>query len=573
LTTIIEAATMDYDVKLEFSIKQTMRDGVRLSSDIYRPDATGKFPVLITRSPYMTVEGLQKRFAQVAKFFARNGYAFVIQDCRGKNDSEGIFHPFFDDPTDGFDTLTWCGQQDWSNGRLGTIGASYQAWNQWVTATLNHPNLQAMVCLVALPDPVVNVPFQNGALVLWMAEWMAMVEGRRNTDTSIYDSTKLYNHLPLRTMDEQFGRKNSIFWQEWISHPSADGYWKRSFYQDKFSNIDVPVLHISGWYDDDLIGTHVNYMGMMKSAKSEKSRNNQKLIIGPWPHHVNESRQLNGIDFGESALIDLRRIELDWFDYWLRDVNNGIMSKPKVDIFTLGTNAWRRVQSWPLEGTEYASYFIHSDGRANTSTGDGTLSQRVPDHEEPFDTYKYDPSDPCPNICDTSTTPQEGPFDQAPIERRDDVLVYSTPPLESNLDITGPVTVNLFASSSARDTDFWAQLTDVFPNGYSMHLTEGIIRGRYRKSLEKQELLEPGRVYEFDIDLWITSNVFQRGHRVRLDVSSSSFPKYDRNPNTGNEFGASTILNVAHQTIYHNNHYPSHITLPKIENDTQNRAK
>ncbi len=556
---------MSYEIRLEFGIKQEMRDGIRLSSDLYRPDAKGKFPVIVTRSPYMTVEGFQKRSSEEAKFFARQGYVFVIQDCRGKNDSEGTFHPFFDDPTDGLDTLNWCAKQEWSNGELGTIGASYQAWNQWATATLSPPNLRAMVSIVALPDPVLNVPFQNGALVLWMAEWMAMVDGKKNTDPSIYDSLKLYNHLPLKTMDEVFGRKQSSIWQNWINHPYADDYWKSSFYQDKFSQIDVPVLHVSGWYDDDIIGTHLNYTGMRKSAKTEQARNNQKLIIGPWQHHVNATRQLATIDFGQSALIDLRKVELEWFDYWLKGIETGIMKQPKVDIFTMGKNAWRRTDSWPLAGTEYVEYFIHSNGNANTSTGDGKLSTTKPNKEEPYDSYTYDPSDPCPNIYDTSTMPAEGPFDQRPIERRNDVLVYSTATLDKDLDITGPVKVKLFASTSARDTDFWAQLVDVFPNGYSTHLTEGIIRASYRSSLEKPELLEPERVYEFDIDLWVTSNIFQGGHRVRLDISSSSFPKYDRNPNTGNELGTDTTLKTAHQRIYHDARYLSHILLPVIK--------
>jgi len=555
---------LSYDVKIEFGVKQEMRDGVRLSSDIYRPDAKGHFPVIVSRSPYMTVGGYQKRYDQEAKFFVSHGYVFVVQDCRGKNDSEGSYQPFFNDHTDGFDTLDWCAKQAWSNGELGTIGASYQAWNQWATATLNPPNLKAMVCRVSLPDPVLNVPFQNGALVLWMAEWMAMIDGKKNTDPSIYDTLNLLKHLPLRTMDERFGRKNSLIWQNWINHPSADEFWTPSFYENKFSQIDVPALHISGWYDDDIIGTHLNYTGMRKLGKTERSRNNQKLIIGPWPHHVNQTRRLGNIDFGESALIDLRKVELDWFDYWLKGVENGIMKQPKVDIFTMGKNAWRKSDSWPLPETDYVSYFIHSNGRANTLFGDGVLSTKSPTSDEPSDTYQYDPTDPCPNIYDATALAAEGPFDQRPIERREDVLVYSSPALESDLDVTGPVTVKLYASTSAPDTDFWAELTDVYPNGYSMHLTEGIIRGRYRKSLETQELLTPGTVYEFAIDLWVTSNMFLRGHRVRVDISSSSFPKYDRNPNTGNEFGNDTFMKVAEQKVFHTEEHPSHIKLPIV---------
>ncbi|HZW56006.1 MAG TPA: CocE/NonD family hydrolase [Nitrososphaerales archaeon] len=556
---------MNYDVRLEFGVKQEMRDGIKLSSDIYRPDSEERFPTIVTRSPYMTVEGFQKRFADEAKFFASRGYVYVIQDCRGKNDSEGTYQPFFDDPTDGYDTLEWCARQVWSNGSIGTIGASYQAWNQWQAATLSPPNLKAMICIVSLPDPVINVPFQNGALVLWMAEWMAMVDGKKNTDPSIFDTAKIYNHLPLRSMDGKFGRPNSAIWQKWIDHPSSDEFWRKTFYQDKFDRIDLPVLHISGWYDD-IIGTHLNYIGMKRHAPSEKARENQKLIIGPWQHHVNVTRRLSSIDFGESSLIDLRKIELDWFDYWLKGIDNGVMNQPMVDIFVMGRNSWKRSDAWPFEGTKYIKYFLHSSGRANTSAGDGLLSAIEPKDTEgsnSVDTYTYDPKDPCPNLFDdTSGVAAEAPHDQRPIERRDDVLVYSTPRLDSEVEVSGPVKVKLYASSSALDTDFWAQLVDVFPNGYSMHLTEGILRARYRNSLAKPELLEPHKVYQFSIDLWVTSNAFLKDHRIRLDVSTSSFPKYDRNPNTGHEFGRDAEMQVAEQKIYHTKGFPSHVVLP-----------
>jgi len=512
----------------------------------------------------MTVQGFQRRLVTEAKFFASHDYAYVIQDCRGKNDSEGNFHPFHDDAEDGYDTIAWCADQEWCNGEIGTFGASYQAWNQWATATLSPPQLKAMISIVALPDPVLNVPYQNGALVLWMAEWMAIIEGRRNTDPSIYDSKSLYEHLPLRTMDEAFGRKSRI-WQNWIDHPSADSYWKKVFYQDKYPAIAVPILHISGWYDDDIIGTHLNYVGMTTKNQSTNTSNNQKLIIGPWQHHVNVSRKLADIDFGEKALIDLRATELKWFDHWLRGIDNGIEKDPPVEIFVMGANVWRKETEWPLARTNYVSYFLHSNGNANTVSGDGTLDTKPPTPKEHPDTYTYDPHDPCPNISENTQMPAEGPFDQRPIESRDDVLVYTTPILEKPVEVTGRVRMKLSASTSATDTDFWVQLTDVYPDGQSIHLTEGILRGRYRNSLEAPQLLVPRSIYEFDVDLWITSNCFLKDHRIRIEISSSSFPKYDRNPNTGHKFGEDTKLVKATQTVYHDRDNASHIVLPIID--------
>jgi putative CocE/NonD family hydrolase len=512
----------------------------------------------------MTVQGYQRRRVTEAKFFASHDYAYVIQDCRGKNDSEGIFHPFHNDAEDGYDTITWCTKQDWCNGNVGTYGSSYQAWNQWATATLNHPQLRAMISIVALPDPVLNVPFQNGALVLWNAEWMAIVEGRRNTDTSIYDTKSLFRHLPLRSMDEVFGRK-SQFWQNWIDHPSADSYWKETFYQNKYPTINVPVLHVSGWYDDDLIGTHLNYVGMTTKNQLKAETSNQKLIIGPWQHHVNISSKLADIDFGKDALIDLRGIELNWFDRWLKGIENNVENEPQVEIFIMGANIWRKEKEWPLARTNYVPYFLHSNGNANSVSGGGTLDTNPPGTSEHSDSYTYDPSDPCPNLYDDNQAPAEGPFDQRPIESRNDVLVYTSPILNKSVEVTGRVRMILFASTSAVDTDFWAQLTDVHPDGYSMHLTEGIIRGRYRNSLENPQLLKRELVYDFPIDLWIISNCFLKGHRIRIDISSSSFPKYDRNPNTGHKFGEDAELVGATQTIYHDSDNASRIILPIIE--------
>ncbi len=255
---------------------------------------------------------------------------------------------------------------------------------------------------------------------------------------------------------------------------------------------------------------------------------------------------------------------MKWFDHWLKGIDNHVENEPPVEIFVIGANVWRKEMEWPLARTNYVPYFLHSNGNANSVNGDGTLDTNAPTLEEQPDTYTYNPRDPCPNICEESQMPAEGPFDQSPIESRADVLVYTTPILKKPVEVTGRVRMKLSASTSAIDTDFWVQLTDVYPDGYSMHLTEGILRGRYRNSLEIPQLLEPGSVYEFPIDLWIISNCFLKDHRIRIDISSSSFPKYDRNPNTGHKFGEDAELVEATQTIYHDRVNASHIILPII---------
>ncbi len=552
-----------YEVIEKFGVTQTMRDGTNLSSYIYRPDSDAKFPVILTRTPYSTSNDFFKRFDEEAKFFARNGYVFIIQDCRGKNNSDGVFNPFFDDNYDGFDTIKWILKQKWSNGNIGTIGASYSAWNQWATAVLNPPGLKTMICVVSLPDPVINVPYQNGALVLTMAEWMALIEGKTNITPEIYDTVRLLWHLPLKSMDNQFGRDSKI-WKDWIAHPSTDDFWKKTFYQDKLDRVHIPVLHVSGWYDDDLIGTHLNYTTITHHPAFNNSYY-QKLIIGPWQHRVNTSTKIGDIDFGASALIDLRNIELQWFDRFLKGVSNNIDKDLPVDIFVLGENRWRKEKMWPPENVKYTPYYLHSNGMANTLFGDGLINKLMPTKLEKFDSYIYDPLDPVPYISDPKNISAEGPFDQRAIERRDDVLVYQTAPLASEIEVTGPIKLKLFVSSSAVDTDFWAQLTDVFPNGYSMHLTENIMRATYRNSLEKYEPLIPNKITEIVIDLWIISNVFKKGHRIRLDISSSCFPKYNRNTNTNHRFGEDTELVTAAQKIYHDKDFPSMLLLPILK--------
>ena len=546
----------------EFDVSIPMRDGVKLNSIIVKPVTNQNLPSILLRTPYLTVPGYFEKLINDARFFASNGYVFIIQNCRGKNGSEGIFYPFKNDGEDGYDTIKWIINQKWSNGSVGTIGASYSGWNQWKTAILNPPGLKTMITIVSLPDPVYNVPYQNGALVLWMAEWLAMVEGKINIPTNIYNTEKLLKHLPLKTMDRLFGWDSKI-WKDWIEHSILDDYWKETFYEDKLDKIKIPVLHISGWYDDDIIGTHKNYYSITHNKNYNDKEYFQKLIIGPWPHKVNTNNNWE-IDFGPHAFVDLRKIELNWFDKYLKNKNINLINNYPVEIFIMGENKWANEKKWPPENVKYINYYLHSEGRANSLFGDGILNDRLPNNEK-NDEYDYDPMNPVPHIHNPLNLDAEGPFDQRAIEMRNDVLVYQTETLNYNLRIAGDIFLKLYISSSAKNTDFWAQITDVYPNGYSMHLTENIIRCKFRNGLENEEYFDPNKITACNIDLWVIANTFLKGHRIRLDISSSCFPKYDRNLNTTDKFGSTKKYKIAHQRIFHDKENPSYLRLPVIK--------
>ena len=342
--------------------------------------------------------------------------------------------------------------------------------------------------------------------------------------------------------------------------------------EEHYPEIEVASYSMAGWFDVFLQGSLNNFMGITRHGKTAEARRNQKIIVGPWIHGLGvqgTSSVTGDIDFGPNSLIDLRDEQTRWFDYWLKGIDNGILSEARVKVFVMGANRWREADEWPLPETVYTPYYFHSNGKANSVFGDGSISTNAPEHEAP-DQYVYDPEHPVMTLggstcCAEEFTPVSmGPRDQRPNEYRPDVLVYATPPLEREVEATGPVKVVLYAASSARDTDFTAKLVDVYPNGYSMNVAQGILRARYRDSWEQPTLLEPGKVYEFTVDLWSTSNCFQKGHRILVEISSSNFPQFDRNPNTGNPLGQDADLEKAHQTVYHDGEHPSHIVLPII---------
>jgi putative CocE/NonD family hydrolase len=376
------------------------------------------------------------------------------------------------------------------------------------------------------------------------------------------DWPAVYAHLPLLTMDERAGR-SSPHWREAVTHERLDDYWRAIAYQDKYDRVGLPVLHISGWYDDEQVGTPRNYAGMVAHAATPEARANQRLLMGPWPHQVNSTSKLGEVDFGPTAIIDLEDYQLRWFDRWLKGAANGVTEEAPVRIFVMGENRWRDEHEWPLARPRFTPFFLHSAGHANSRFGDGMLSTEPPGAEPP-DRYLYHPERPVPFITEPVSTQIGGPDDYAAIQRRDDVLVYTTPPLVEDVEVTGPIRVELYASSSACDTDFMAMLLDVHPTGFVQRLTDGMVRARFREGMEQPSSIEPGRVYAFTIDCWNTAQLFRAGHCIRLQITSSAFPKYDRNLNTGESLATGTAMAVAEQQIYHDAEHPSQIVLPII---------
>ncbi len=551
------------EIRIEFDLRVPMRDGITLSADIYRSiDSSGerkKYPVILARTPY---QKLSERMLVPAKYFSERGYVFVAMDVRGRGDSDGVFVPYINEGQDGYDAIEWCASQPWSDGNVGTIGSSYPGCIQWLAALQHPPHLRAMVVRVTPSDPFVEMP--TGLPSPMHLCWLHYVSGRVNQLMEAVDWERVYEHLPLITMDERAGRRNPR-WRANIEHAQFDDYWSALCYQDKFAQVDVPVLHISGWYDDEQIGTPLNYIGMTMRGATPAARNSQRMIMGPWGHVVNTESKLGEVDFGPQALIDLRAEELRWFNRWLKGYKSVTSAAEEfpVRIFVMGANEWRDEREWPLARTQWTPFYLHSGGRANSRFGDGTLSTTKPG-DEPTDTYRYDPARPVPFITAPTSSQVGGPDDYSAIERRDDVLVYVSEPLREEVEVTGPIRVDLYASSSAPDTDFMAKLVDVWPTGFVQRLCDGMVRARFREGMDRPSLIEPGSIYHYSIDCWNTSQTFKAGHSIGLEISSSAFPKYDRNLNTGAPLGVTTEMAVAEQRIYHDAEHLSAVMLPII---------
>ena len=562
------------DITMENRVPIPMRDGVVLYADIYRPAEEGRYPVLVSRTPYST-ERYDSSAYTAAVFYSRRGYVFVFQDVRGRHESEGTWEPMRNEFEDGYDTVEWAAKQPWSNGMVGMQGGSYLGAVQWQAAKLVPPHLVTIFPNVAPMSFYHHTFFLNGGFRLSLAfGWGPVRQESRvmqNTGPHTMEGgpegisyEKVIWHLPLIDMQKLVGR-NAQFYTDWIRHPDYDDYWKALNVEEHFDQIPIPVHTFGGWFDQILQGTLNGYVGMSKKGKTAVARKKSRMVVGPWGH--GPSRKHGDLDFGGHAHVNIRSVELRWFDYWLKGIDTGIQDEPPVTLFVMGKNIWRYENEYPLARTEYKKLYFHSEGNANSYRGAGRLSWQAPQGDSKPDRYRYDPNHPVPslggsNCCGTPTP--IGPVDQRPVEQRHDVLVYTSDFLEGDVEVTGPVKVVLYASSDALDTDFVAKLVDVYPDGRAINLAEGILRARYRESLSRPKLLERGKIYKMAIDLVGTSNVFLQGHRIRVDITSSHFPQFNRNPNTGEPFGTSTAVKVANQTIHHSGAYPSHILLPVI---------
>ena len=557
----------EYKVTIQ-TVRVKMRDGVELAADIYRPQSEGKFPVLLERTPYGRTSE-----PGMANELASHGYIVVLQDTRGRYDSGGDFYPFRDESQDGYDTVEWAARLEHSNGKVGMFGGSYEGATQMLAAMARPPHLLAIFPYVTSSEYYDGWTYQSGVLMQWFtSSWTSIlaVDTLRRQAENGMDPRAWVKDLPLENypvLKPPPPITLAPYFHDWIEHERNDSYWQRWRVSDHYREMNVQGLHAAGWHDLFLKGSIRNYTGLHADAPTAAARAGQRLLIGPWGHApTSPEGKIGDVVFGKNAVLDMTGTALKWFDHTLKGIRNEYASASPVRLFIMGENVWRDEQEFPLARTRYTKYYLHSSRGANGPSGDGTLSV-VPSGVEPADQFDYDPASPVPTIggrlcCGDALAP--GPFDQRPNESRADVLVFSTPRLQADLEVTGFVTVELYAETSVVDTDFTALLADVDANGYARFLTDGIVRARYRAGTSAAEELVPGKIYKYTIDLWATGNVFKAGHQIRLYISSSNFPRFNRNPNTGEKMLGSTRFLTAHQTIHHDSKNSSALILPVI---------
>jgi uncharacterized protein len=592
-----------YEVVVQKDLRIPMRDGTKLALDLYLPAKDGKIiegkhPVLLARTPYD-----KNGQAAEARWFAARGYAVALNDVRGRYASEGRWRMLLDDPNDGFDVMQWLGQQLWSSGKVGTFGTSYPGGTQHALACARPPELGCMIPVDSMSNIGIAGVRHSGAFELRFMNWIFTLGAPNAREALANPKLKVALEQNGKLMPQHLLRlpvrpgttplKQVPDYEAWLveamRHGDNDAFWKQPGYSvvdniDRYA--DVPVYHVTGWYDSWCRQNVMNWQALSKSKKSP-----QLLIIGPWTHG-SQGRNIAGeLEFPPEAALDFNAWRLRWYERWLRGIDNGVDKEGPVRLFIMGGGdgrktangklrhggSWREEKTFPLERTQFTPYYLH---------GDASLSQHLPMAKSGATTFRFDPDNPVPtiggNLSSVAGLLEAGGFDQRsrantlfakdllPLSERRDVLVYQTEPLEQDVELTGPVTVHLFVSSTAVDTDFTAKLIDVYPAnpdyplGFDLNIGDSITRLRYRDSLEKAELMKPGEVYKVAIHLYPTANVFAKGHRIRLDISSSNFPRFDLNPNTGEPLQQHRRTIAADNTVYHNAGQASHVVLPII---------
>lgn len=597
-----QATDPNPNVFVQKNVMIAMRDGVKLACDVYLPAKDGvafpgKYPTILSRTPYDKDASVRE-----AQWFASHGYAVVMNDVRGRYHSEGKWRMMLDDGRDGYDTVEWIARQEWSNGKVGTIGTSYPGGTQHALAEMNPPHLSAMIPVDALSNVGIAGFRHGGAFELRFVNWIFTIGGptakaalddpviKAALDSQAKQIRQHIWNLPVKrgTTALKFIPEYEDWLIEAMQHGDYDDYWKQiglSVIDNVKNYADVPVYHVTGWFDSWTRQVPMNWQALAKS------KHNQKLIIGPWTHGGQGRNSAGEVEFPREAALNFNEWRLAWFDHWMKGIANQADKAAPVRLFIMGGGDgrksaqgrlqhggyWRDEQEFPLARTLYTPYYLHQGG---------ALSAEKPKELAASTTYQFNPTNPVPTIggnissnaglMDNGAYDQRcrdgvvGCFDTLPLSTRNDIAVFQTPPLAEDLEVTGPVSVKLWISSSAVDTDFTAKLIDVYPPnadypaGFEMNIGDSIIRARYRDSLEKATLMKPGQIYEVTINLYPTANLFKRGHSLRVDISSSNFPRFDVNPNTGEPLQQHRRMIPADNTVYHSARYPSHILLPVI---------
>jgi putative CocE/NonD family hydrolase len=586
-----------------------MRDGVTLATEVYvPPNASGPLPVILQRTPYKRSPAGGVPASCTSPDFinlASHGYVALSQDTRGRFRSHGVMDALQQEARDGYDAVEWAAVQPWSNGNVGMFGGSYVGLTQWQPAALTPPHLKAIAPMITASDYHDHWTYVNGALDLWFAQsWMLLTfageqqmrnleaQGRTPEEVKVLTAewvaqgrkdilTKWVWQLPLSSFNvfrEGNPQPLAPYYYDWLAHPNYDDYWAKMDIEPRYAQVKVPTLNIGWWYDIFQVGTVRNFQRMQSAGGTEDARKGTKLVMWAQCHACPAGSKAGEIDFGSENTYDLNALYVRFFDRWLKGIDNGIDREPAAKLFvmlppdsgTQGSGFWIDADTLPLPNTRKETWLLRSGGQANTSSGDGVLIRAGGDQGRASardDRFTYDPQNPVPTkgggMCCINDLLPSGAFDQSEIEKRKDVLVYTSAPLTESVAVIGPVSVKLWATTDAQDTDFTAKLVDVHPDGYAQNILDRLVRARYRGGSKlPPSLIEPGKTYDYDIELGNTSLVFKPGHRIRLEISSSNFPHYVRNQNTASDVGTTSEIRMANQTILHDDEHRSSLTLP-----------